>query len=93
MFLFVIAILVGIVFLLRILIAFWTETTPTHQSGMVQTRSNKASGVVPFRATARSSKIVTLDRRLKNAARTVNDDAGSQRGYQYLADWPRRLGF
>ena len=92
MFLFVIAILVGIVFLLRILIAFWTETTPTRHSGVVQTRSNKASGVVPFRATARSSKIVTLDRRLKNAARTAND-AESQRGYQYLADWPRRLGF
>jgi hypothetical protein len=65
MFLFVITVLVGIVFLLRVLIAFWTETTPTHHSGVVQTRSNKAIGVVPFRATARSSKIVTLDRRLR----------------------------
>ena len=78
---FAIAISGGILFLLRVLIAFWVEEKHTHEP-RVQIKTKHAGEVSPFNALARSSRVLNYEVRLKSAAAAMNEadeKAGSLR--------------
>lgn len=79
---FAIAISAGILFLLRALIAFWTETKRTHNSN-VQIRSKSAPSVMSFRAADRPSATPSFEERLKNAANAANE-ADDRTSFHYV---------
>lgn len=69
---FAIAISGGILFLLRVLIAFWVEEKRTHEP-RVQIKTKHVAEVSPFNALARSSGMLNYEVRLKSAAAAVNE--------------------
>jgi hypothetical protein len=89
MFPFIIAVLVGILFLLRVLVAFWTETKPAKKSSPIPLSAKKLAPVVPFRTAARPTSQLSLDARLRKALRTAN----AWQHQQHFADFYRRAGF
>jgi hypothetical protein len=78
---FAIAISAGILFLLRTLIAFWTETTRAHHSN-VQIRSKRVRKLAPFSTTNQPSAMVISDL-LRDGAEAANEgDDG--KGLRYM---------
>ena len=79
---FAIAISAGILFLLRTLIAFWTETTRAHRSNL-QIRSKGVRKLTPFSTANRPSAAVIFSARLRDAAEAANEaDEGT--GLRYM---------
>jgi len=77
---FAIAISAGILFLLRTLIAFWTETSRAHHSN-VQIRSKRVRELTPFSTANRPSTTIS-SARLRDAAEAANEaDEGTGLGY------------
>lgn len=69
---FAIAISGGILFLLRVLVAFWMDEKRTHET-RVQIKTKNAGDVIPFNTLARSSRALNYEVRLKSAAIAVNE--------------------
>jgi len=82
MVLFAIAISAGILFLIRLLIAFWMETTRGHRTN-VQIKSKRVRNVMPFRTANRTSETLNFSARLRDAAEAANEtDEGH--GFRYM---------
>ena len=89
MVLFAIAISGGILFLLRVLIAFWVEEKHTHETS-VRIRANNVEEVIPFNTLERSPRALNYEARLKSAAMAVNE-ADEETGFSLRHSFKRSL--